>query len=194
MEKQDLITQLGLLAIMVVMILSTYMPKPWDMVAVFGTYFLVVAYIILSEKILQYVLAAWPALDAVVISSNSEPSLQRITFLVSSRESITRSENTYLTLVKLAYPYKDAEGGKTREILIYHLGEWQNRLAFRPGRIRWSGLSLNHPMVEHVILGRDPRGYVSRAKLYPVFHIIATGHDAEKYMSQYIRGFAVGRR
>ena len=28
MEKQDLITQLGLLAIMVVMILSTYMPKP----------------------------------------------------------------------------------------------------------------------------------------------------------------------
>jgi hypothetical protein len=187
---------LMMLILMLAMIAAAYVPKPWDAVVAFGTYIVLLAYMYISEKVIQYIIAAWPALDAVIVGDDTRLAVEKQTFLIVGEETATQQvgEQTYMTRIRLAYPYRDPEGGRTRDIYIYHFGEWRQRISFKPGRIRWRGTTLQHPQVEHVILARDPVGLPYRAKLYPVFHLVSSGHDALQYINQYSRVMQVVRR
>jgi hypothetical protein len=195
MDRQDYIMQAVLFVMMLVMVASTYLPNPWNMVAVFGTYAALFGYMFFSTLVLQYTLAKYPALDAVIVGYNPDGTgVVRQTLLIQDYETTGTADGTNMTRIRLSHVFKDPEGGRTRYIHIYHFGGLNQRLKFKPGRIRWSGTTVDHPQVEHVMLVRDPVGLPFRAKLYPVFHLIASGADAEWWMKKQMEAMLVAKR
>ena len=189
-DRQTLMTQLTLVILMVAMVASTYLPSPWNMVAVFGTYAVLFGYMFLSQLIIQYRVAEYVALDAVIVGQPDKTHFVKTVFLVTGMETIPGDDVIHLTRITLAEPYKDPEGGRTKEIYLFHAGQLHQRLNLKPSKIYYKSMPINHPQVEHVMLVRDPRGYVSRAKLYPVFHLIATGGDADWYLVKHLEVLA----
>jgi hypothetical protein len=194
-ERQDYIVQAVLFIMMLVMVASTYLPNPWNIIAVIGTNAALFGYMFLSTLLLQYTLAKYPALDAVIVGYNPDGTgVVRQTLLLEDYETTGTSDGTNMTRIRLSHVFNDPEGGRTRDIYIYHSGDFNQRLNFKPGRIRWSGTTVNHPQVEHVMLVRDPVGLPYRAKLYPVFHLIASGADAEWWMKKQMEAMLVAKR
>lgn len=189
MERSD-IQMMGMLGIfMALMVLSQYVPKPFDMVAVFGTYVGLIGYMIVADWALKVKLASWVAIEAVII-----PKMRRETLMVKKLETVAREGQTHTTRIHLAFPYKDEEGGRTNVIYLHHYGSLMRRLDFQPSRIRFSGRSIEHPQTESVILVKDPRGYVDHAKLYPMFHLVASTKDGINYFRTYLESMAGGSR
>ncbi len=193
-DRETLMTQATLILFIVAMIGSTYLPSPWNMVAVFGTYAGVLGYMTLSRYYLQYKLSEYVALEAIIVGQTDERHFTRQLFLVKSMETVSGRNYVNLTLLRLAEPYKDPEGGRTKEIYIIHAGNLTERLTLRPGKAYYKGTPINHSQLEHVILARDPKGYVSRAKLYPMFHLISTCGDADWYLSKQLEVMGVATR
>lgn len=183
MDRSDIQLLGALFVFMIVMMLSTYLPKPWDTVAVFGTYLGLVFYMIVADWALQVRLSKFIALEAIII-----PGRKKFTFIISSIENVARSGEYRLSKLILEYPFDDYEGGKSKIVFLHHYGPLETRLRLSPGTIRFSGRTIPHPQAEHVHLIRDPKGYVYHAKLLPVFYLVSTAGDADTYLKTYLRG------
>ncbi|MEM1949390.1 MAG: hypothetical protein QXY50_02860 [Candidatus Caldarchaeum sp.] len=181
MDKSDIQMLVILFVFMVAMTLSTFIPKPWDTVVVFGAYFALIGLMVMADWALQVRLSRYIALEAIII-----PSMTKHTFIVKDFETVARSGQVFTTKLLLAYPYNDPEGGRTNMVFIHHYGPLRKRLGFKPSRIRFSGRTLEHPQAEVCHLVRDPKGYVYHAKLFPVFHLYSSAKDAESYYRTYI--------
>ncbi|MEM4301555.1 MAG: hypothetical protein QXQ70_03175 [Candidatus Caldarchaeum sp.] len=189
MDRSDFQLLGALFVFMIVMMLSTYLPKPWDTVAVFGTYLSLVFYMIVADWALQVRLAKFIALEAIII-----PGRRKFTFIVSSIDSISKSGEYRLSKLTLEYPFDDPEGGKSKTVFLHHYGPLEARLRLSPGYIRFSGRVVPHPQAEYVHLIRDPKGYVYHAKLFPVFYLVSSAGDADTYLRTYLRGVLDGSR
>lgn len=185
MDKSDQRMMGILFVFMLLMMLSQYIPKPWDTVVVYGAYFAMLGFMVLSDLVLQYTLSKYLALDMVII-----PLYRRETLLVSDVQTVSRQGDRYLTKLVLYNSYHDPEGGKTRVIYIHHLEEFTRRFGFKPSRIRYSGRVVDHPQVEFVMAIRNPRAHVDHAKLYPVFIVVSTSKDADIFYRTYLNNLS----
>ncbi|MEM4154891.1 MAG: hypothetical protein QXJ55_08145 [Candidatus Caldarchaeum sp.] len=180
MERPDY-EMLGMLFMfMALMLFSSYVPKPWDTAVVVGSYAAMVLYMILMDWALQVRLSKHMALKTIIM-----PARQEHTLMAESFSVVARHGNTSTVELRLAYPFNDPEGGKTRKVLLYLAGEWEKRFQFRPMYIRFSGRSILHPQAEACFLIRM-NGVVERGKLIPDFIVFTTGKDVETYREKVI--------
>jgi len=80
----------------------------------------------------------------------------------------------YETHLKLKYPVKYLDYGKTQEIVVLHRGKLSDHLHFRPGTAVWRGIYVKHPVTEILEVVQAPTAstYIDHGTPIPVFHLL----------------------
>lgn len=155
-----------------------------EAIAQVGYFVIVVGGVFGTDLVIQFYVNKWAYLEVLI-----RPRNRIVGLFLRDRESklLDEGSGSYSTTLTVAFPVRLGEGDKVRQVILNHVGSWEDRIGFKSGGYaRFNGYSVAHPQTERIEVYQEERGSVSidHGEAIPVFTLRTASKDYTRRLTQ----------